>query len=368
MRNWRFFLLIGGLCALLVGVVFIAALRGADDERNASKNYNPAKDGFVVHEWGVLEIKNRSVVTSCSEELPSFVKWCSARQEDGTPTVRKPVIHFYSPDKKTVQVSIQAHNANSLCLWPVAEGVTINGAPAAQTNEFPMGFRAWIKWGKVTVLPPGNKAELRVVPPGQWWHKARGINSNLLAVGEENEKFLFYEVAGARYAPPINLRTKGSVSILQSNANIGEDKRRRKSPIRPNMPPRPPIVGSVKDIRSLFIIKVSDGKGQLKFANALKSSKKAALVADWSKLKAMDVDGAEWQEAGRGKLEQVLAKAGLFDKEARGVSDIWEEAFFQKEGIRALYVMPRAIYDKLFALTITEKPRSVTRVMIVCLE
>jgi hypothetical protein len=62
-------------------------------------------------------------------------------------------------------------------------------------------------------------------------------------------------------------------------------------------------------------------------------------------------------------LEMLLAKHGLYPKEAAAMVRTWEDTWFE-EGLRAFYVLPRQQTDAILPLTITPKPDKLVRVLV----
>ena len=70
-----------------------------------------------------------------------------------------------------------------------------------------------------------------------------------------------------------------------------------------------------------------------------------------------DVDGV------RSALVDMLTEAGLYPKEARAMVETWRDSWFE-EGMRVLYLVPRAMIDALLPLTITPAPQEIARVFV----
>src|SRR5436305_7117845 len=70
-----------------------------------------------------------------------------------------------------------------------------------------------------------------------------------------------------------------------------------------------------------------------------------------------DVDGV------RAALVDMLTEAGLYPKEARAMVETWRDSWFE-EGMRVLYLVPRATIDALLPLSITPAPQEIARVFV----
>jgi hypothetical protein len=63
-------------------------------------------------------------------------------------------------------------------------------------------------------------------------------------------------------------------------------------------------------------------------------------------------------------VEAALVKAGLYAKEARAMVNTWERSYFRTDGLRVLYVLPRAVTDATIPLQIQPAPDELVRVMV----
>jgi hypothetical protein len=63
-------------------------------------------------------------------------------------------------------------------------------------------------------------------------------------------------------------------------------------------------------------------------------------------------------------LKESLVKAGLYPREAAAMVATWRDSWFEEEGVRVLFVLPRGWTDKTLPLRIDPTPETVTRVMV----
>jgi len=63
-------------------------------------------------------------------------------------------------------------------------------------------------------------------------------------------------------------------------------------------------------------------------------------------------------------LVKELTAAGLYEKEAEAMVKTWDAAWFGEEGMRLLYLVPRAKTDELLPLAVDPKPKEVVRVLV----
>ena len=63
-------------------------------------------------------------------------------------------------------------------------------------------------------------------------------------------------------------------------------------------------------------------------------------------------------------MAESLVKAGLYQREANAMVKTWSDSWFQEDGVRVLYVLPRAWTDRTLPLTLDPAPRDLVRVMV----
>lgn len=296
------------------------------------------KADFDVHEWGVFRFYQGAGADLLSglDNLPSFVVRadrphdkncdCDKCQEikakcPACGGIRgkcmclhkkkeKPVINFFTQDKIKVKVSVTEAHGNFIVWYPKETSLNKDG------NK--------ISWD-VTVDGTLDSAKLRSC--SGWWDIARDTESAYVKSKDgDTEKFIFYESNSAKYEPDIKInRDKGSI-LIES-------------------------VSSQK-YQGMFIVQNS----KVTYLEKFEASFEVEAVKTISKEKALD------------KLHNLILNEGLSEKEAKGIVKIWEKDFFEKEGFRVIYMVPRKEVDKVLPLEITPKPKSIKRAMIAVVE
>jgi hypothetical protein len=64
------------------------------------------------------------------------------------------------------------------------------------------------------------------------------------------------------------------------------------------------------------------------------------------------------------KLTTALTHEGLYAREALAMTNTWEKSYFQNDGLRVLYVLPRRLVDEVIPIRISPVPDQMARVMI----
>jgi hypothetical protein len=67
-------------------------------------------------------------------------------------------------------------------------------------------------------------------------------------------------------------------------------------------------------------------------------------------------------------LAARLTESGLYAKEARAMVNTWKNSYFRTDGIRVLFVLPRAWTDGFIPMRLDPRPRELVRVMVGRLE
>src|SRR5207245_10217803 len=60
----------------------------------------------------------------------------------------------------------------------------------------------------------------------------------------------------------------------------------------------------------------------------------------------------------------ALVIEGLYQREAQAMVNTWRDSWFEEDGLRVLYTLPREWTDRTLPLTLDPKPRELVRVMV----
>ena len=64
------------------------------------------------------------------------------------------------------------------------------------------------------------------------------------------------------------------------------------------------------------------------------------------------------------EMETALIKEGLYRREAAAMVKTWQDSWFAEDGLRVLYLLPRAWTDRTLPLTLDPAPSELARVMV----
>ena len=328
---------------------------------------------LVVHEWGVVSLAYGSSVwgnarsagskamkgKEVASDLPKFVAtWEDHIKEQindwRCQPVDKPVVYFYSSKAMDVSVEVAIPTGRPKAWWPEATtfqpgfvGRPMRGLEKLDDDDINPKLdqikpvNGLLRWDKLS-LDPGVKSFPKA---DGWWSAARNVDATAFRFVEPKElrfglqresrlgrkepraeKFLFYD-ALMPVDPQLDLQWKKTGEVSVTNRSAGA-------------------------LGAIIAIRVKDGKCSSATHGALAKGASVVLTP---------VEGAP-------ALAGALVKAGLYEKEAASIVEIWKEEFFQVDGVRVLALLPRAFYDTLIPITIKPAPKEMARVLVAHVE
>jgi hypothetical protein len=326
---------------LILGAIAAAALAGV----GVVASMPPKADDLVVHEWGTfLAMSGSDGVTldgMYHEEhaLPSFVH---ARSRDGLrlPSVilkgETPVIYFYTDRPQKVRVDVRFPRGVWTQWYPQAQVV----APQLSQADPRDGRIVWC----AEVIPPGPGApEPPRTAADALWNHARQVDAAYVRTLDktkagnpaESDRFLFYRGLG-RAPMPVRFTSDSGGTL-----SVGSDERHGAA--------------------HLFILRVEGSRGAYTYRPALEPGQALTEVIP-SMENARPL--GEFTDVIARDLQRRLVESGLFEKEARAMVNTWRTSYFQTEGVRALFVLPREWTDAFIPMQVEPVPRAVVRVMV----
>ncbi len=342
---------------------------------------------YVAHEWGTFTsvqggdgvlLDWRPLETS---RLPKFVyDWTHPGLgripssallfgKGGMVTLQRmetPVIYFYSQKEQEVDVSVDFPQGLITEWYPQASqiGPSMKPAPAAIATADNILHKAgaksdftlasWVdgmvtkkshaRWSHLHVLPGQEKLNALLLQDksGSHYFSARETDASFLQMeslvstnpAPELEKFIFYRGAGS-FATPLQIKTSGSKSsdggFAVTISNTG------KQPLEHMF-----LLGMEKRSGKFISVKRLEG-GQQRTVEFERSSGLSPVGSVSEKL----------AEA----MKQSLVSAGLYPREAAAMVKTWRDSWFEEDGFRVLYVLPRAWTDRTLPLKLEPAPR-----------
>jgi hypothetical protein len=248
-----------------------------------------------------------------------------------TQKMETPVVYFYGdkPQKVTFDVSFP--------------GGIISQSYPATTKSFPdaipgvelkNGFASY----EVNVLK-NTSAQPPYVAADNIYSHARNVASDLIQVGTETEKFIFYRGLGEFKTTLLSTSRNGALNLL----NQGEEK-----------------------IPAAFLI-YSDGKdgGDIIDIGSLNANESKNIGAKKiAKITVSSKSQDQFLASARSKLLKSLVAAGLNRDEALSMVDTWEHGYFKTPGLRVLYILSRHEVEKILPAKVTPAPEIFNRVFV----
>lgn len=341
---------------------------------------------FAAHEWGTFtSVQGADGVLMDwhplrTAELPKFVyDWAKPgfNRAGGTLALGKramtslqrmetPVIYFYSQDELSVDVSVRFPKGLITEWYPQARQVGPSTVPVRPTIAkldtvshkvgVPQRFTfaslfssasakdSRIHWANVKVLPTQQHADAASLVPteksGSHYFAARETDAELLRVstpgqtnGPEYEKFLFYRGVG-NFSTPLCVKMQADETLTLAN------------------------LGSAP-LTHLFLLEVRDGQGRF-----LKVDRLAATGSHEVQLRGVMEPLTQLTRKLAAEMTSALTAEGLFQREATAMVNTWKDSWFAEEGLRVLYVLPRAWTDDTLPITLRPAPAELVRVMV----
>jgi hypothetical protein len=310
---------------------------------------------LIVHEWGTfLAVSGTDGVSlegMYHEEhaLPLFVH-ARSRDQLRLPSVvlkgETPVIYFYTDRAQKVRVDVHFPRGLWTQWYPQAQVVGPQFAQSPAASELRNGRITWCAevtpaaGGKPVPAPPETAKDAL-------WRFAREVDAAYVHTSDgtkdpaprESERFLFYRGLG-RATLPLHLTAKnGGTLTVDSGERLA--------------------------VPHVFILRVEHGRGTYTYLPALRPGDRVdRVIPTMSGARALP----EFTRGLAADLTRRLVASGLYPKEARAMVNTWQSSYFQSEGVRVLFVFPRASTDALIPMTITPPPKELVRVMVGRLE
>jgi hypothetical protein len=299
---------------------------------------------IVVHEWGTFTSMVGATGQSLEglhheeEALPPFVHARAPADVgfkgiEGPPTgvtqkLETPVLYFYTQTAQPVQVHVD---------FP--QGIISQWFPGAVGFQPALGAFMHVAGGAIdwqAQLTPGLGG-FPAVAPTDIWAPSRNVASVPLQVGGENEHFIFYRGLGAFSVPfGATVQADGSITIKNDS-------------------PDP--------IQDVFMLRLFPSGGVISELGGLDAhQQRGNIVPPAASSATTSVD--QYVADASARVAAALVKSGLAKDEARAMVDTWSRSYFRSQGLRLLYIVPRAWTDQLLPLAITPKPAALVRTLV----
>src|ERR1043166_7185169 len=348
-----------------------------------------ASENYVAHEWGTFtSVQGADGVALewnplTTAELPDFVY--DQMHPYGPPgrqltaflgksmfrtlqRMERPVIYFYSDREREVDVTVkfpeglvtewypQVHDFGHSSVRPrpsltaIDDAVEKVGLPIhlSSLDTKKSISESMIRWSGVRIEPGGQesvaKASLPQEKSGSHYYAARETDANIIQVksnvgnhqATEHEKFLFYRGIG-NFKTPLLVTVSGDADQFIKLQNVGAER-----------------------LDHLFLVVVQKGLGKFFPVKQLAAQADETFQID---PRQKTLGQLQLEEQLGGALERGLVAEGLYQPEAAAMVKTWRDSWLKEEGVRVLYLLPRAWTDRTLPLNITPAPEKLVRVM-----
>ncbi len=280
-----------------------------------------------------------------------------------------PVIYFYPEKEQVVNVSVEFPKGLITEWFPQAEQIGPSSLPAPKViaaldaaahkvgarpgfsfaslvrNSVTKESRA--SWTGVKLLPAGGHPELanalRGDKSGSHYFSARDTDAAFVQVDSmvatnpapELDKFIFYRGVGS-FATPLRVSVNADGSLNVTNTG--------------NEP-----------LHHLFALAIQNHAGRFVYLERLSAGENRTIRVESVKT---HLPADQLSKAIAARMAESLEKEGLYHREALAMVKTWQDSWFEEEGTRVLYVLPRAWTDQTLPLKLDPAPRGLTRVMV----
>lgn len=306
------------------------------DEQDATRE-------LTVHEWGTFTAiagDNGKAVEwaplTGSTDLPGFVEHIIDENFKlglrGTIRMETPVLYFYSPRDVTLSVKVEFAKGVITEWYPHAQSVQPRGV-LRNSSLSQLERDGSITWDRVAVSPNLN-GDFRCEDRSDRYYAARATSSTPLrvktAVGDQQEKFLFYR--GVSAAPlPLSATQNADGELLVKSLDGNE-------------------------IPAVILFERRGERVGYRLIRGLVDEMTIGPQILTGSLNSL-----------QGDLEEILIDQGLYPDEAHAMVQTWGDSW-SEEGSRLIYIVPRGFVDKILPLTISPTPAEIIRVFVGRLE
>jgi hypothetical protein len=262
-----------------------------------------------------------------------------------------PVIYFYAEQPLNVDVDVAFPKGLITEWYPQASqiGPTFPLNTNAPTSGILRESRAIWRNLKIVSQPDHHSwlahffdNRLPQDSSGSHYFAARETAANIVHTDgtSDTEKFVFYRGAGS-FKTPLHVTVDSNDLVTVENTGA-------------------------YGLAHLFLVNIRDGNGAFGAMDELGSSNSVVWLQltngpaeHWNQFPL-----AQFQTEIGAQMETALTSEGLFPDEAKAMVNTWKDSWFTEQGVRILYILPRAWTDEILPLALAPQPKELTRVMV----
>ena len=310
---------------------------------------------LTAHEWGTFTSVQGSDgvvldgLTHEARDLPSFVYDLrdTANITGVSPKMETPVVYFYAPEARRLRARVDFPHGAITQWYPAAHrvnhlGPLANGRPKPPSGrtieELEDGFIDWGRAGDLEVMARDAKPGFPAVADDDPWRFCRQVDANALkvcnlnlardrasperpqAIAFEHERCLFYRGLGNFQLP-----FAGRIQADATSEHVYE------ADLVMN------AVGT-RHLEHVFVVHVKGDRAGFAVLPLLERYEDRIRIELGDK---RQMTGKLVEEMAR-----RLTRTGLFTDEAYAMARTWQHGWFQDEGTRVLYMLPRSFVDR----------------------
>ena len=248
-----------------------------------------------------------------------------------TQKMETPVVYFYADQPQKVNFDVSFPGGIISQSYPAASYSIPDAIPGVELKN---GFAHY----EVNILKNSLETPPHVDLTNIYSH-ARNTKSDLIQIGSEIEKFIFYRGLGKFQTKLLTTSNHGDLSIT----NVSKDK-----------------------IPAIFLI-YTDGEkyGDLIDLGTINSQNKIILdVQKINRLMTTKKIHKKFLKNSREIMLNSLVKAGLFIDEAKSMINTWENGYFKTPGLRVLYILNHSEVEEILPAQITPQPEAFNRAFV----
>jgi hypothetical protein len=266
-----------------------------------------------------------------------------------TVKMETPVIYFHSNDGFRAQVKVGFEGGTISQWYPERSGgETLPEPPAPEKKPVqPMSLEPWridfskpyrgsVEWD-VEVLSPERSRAARIFKPDDTlnWLRARVPEANVVRTSSgEMENYLFYRGLG-HFSPGLRTVVSADEALELRNDTVG-------------------------DIPYLLVFEKRDDRVLWKVVQGgLKAGQRVVLGET-----ELVVHDGTFPEPVYDSLKSGLISQGLLESEATAMIQTWWTSYFESEGLRVFWVLPRVTTDRILPLDVKPAPEKIVRVLV----
>ena len=252
-----------------------------------------------------------------------------------TQKMETPVVYFYSDEPMPAKFSVAFPGGIISQSFPNATRWLPIAKPGVPFEDGSVSYDIQILKGEEnsTAIPPVNQDNI--------YSHARNVASNIIRVGRETERFVFYRGLGNFHSDLLPSSEGGALKLENRGSNT---------------------------IPSVFLLNTDgNGRGNILSLGQMPSGE-ARSISSQSIALLKASPAADFFPTARALLQDALLNAGLFTDEATAMLDTWEHGYLKTPGLRVLYVLNPQEVERILPANVSPKPDTFARAFIGRLE